>query len=54
MNVAILKLFTRPIWDQFLDPRLVKSILGIAIFTIVCLTVAHGCHFGGHDLDLEP
>ena len=54
MIASILKTMIRPIGKPIFDRRLVKSILGIAIFTIVCLTVAHGCHFGGHDLDLEP
>lgn len=35
-------------------PRFARAVFGVALFVAVCLVVAHGCHFGGHDVDVEP
>ena len=50
MIAHVLMTISRP----FLDRRLGKTILGMTLLSILCLAVAHGCHTGGHDLDLEP
>jgi hypothetical protein len=34
--------------------RLGRVAFELALVAAVCLVVAHGCHFGGHDVDVEP
>jgi hypothetical protein len=34
--------------------RLARVAFEMVLVAVACLVVAHGCHLGGHDVDVEP
>ncbi|MFO0939113.1 MAG: hypothetical protein U0798_21645 [Gemmataceae bacterium] len=48
------RLIAGPFHNAVNDRSLLRTICGVVALAVVCFVVAHGCHAGGHDLDLEP